>query len=58
MPTFNPFDPNALYEFHIDINGDGKEELSFQFRFKSPSKATALTVGGKSIKRIRASLTR
>ena len=49
-PNFNQFNPNALYEFHIDNNGDGKEELSFQFRFKSTSKATALTVGGKSIK--------
>jgi hypothetical protein len=26
-------DPNALYEIHIDNNGDAKEDLSFQFRF-------------------------
>ena len=28
-PNFNQFNPNALYEVHIDNNGDGKEELSF-----------------------------
>jgi len=26
-------DPNALYEIHIDNNGDAQEDLSFQFRF-------------------------
>jgi len=49
-PNFYQFNPNALYEIHVDNNGDGKEDITFQFRFASTSKATALTVGGKSVK--------
>lgn len=49
-PTFNMFDPNALYEIHIDNNGDAVEDLTFQFRFQNTSKATALNVGGKAVK--------
>ena len=49
-PNFYMFNPNALYEIHIDNNGDGVEEMTFQFRFKNTSKATALTVGGKQVK--------
>jgi hypothetical protein len=32
-PNFYMFDPNALYEIHLDNNGDAREDLSFQFRF-------------------------
>ena len=35
-PNYHALDPNALYEIHVDNNGDGKEDLTFQFRFKSP----------------------
>ncbi len=35
-PNFYPLDPDALYEVHIDNNGDGKEDLTFQFRFSNP----------------------
>ena len=49
-PNFYQFNPNALYEIHIDNNGDAKEELTFQFRFNSTSKATPLTVGTKQVK--------
>ena len=49
-PNFFMFDPQALYEIHIDNNGDAVEDLTFQFRFKNTSKATALTVGGKAVK--------
>jgi hypothetical protein len=49
-PNFNMFDPNALYEIHIDNNGDGVEDITFQFQFKNTSKASALTVGGKAVK--------
>jgi hypothetical protein len=48
-PNFYQFDPNALYEIHVDNNGDAKEELTFQFRFKSTSKHTALAVGDKQV---------
>ena len=49
-PNFAMFDPDALYEIHIDNNGDAVEDLSFQFRFKNTSKATALNIGGKQVK--------
>lgn len=48
-PNFYQFDNNALYEIHVDNNGDAKEDISFQFRFKSTSKRTALNVGGKQM---------
>ena len=48
-PNFYQFDENALYEIHIDNTGDGKDDLTFQFRFKNTSKKTALTIGGKSV---------
>ena len=49
-PNFFMFDPNALYEIHLDNTGDGVEDITFQFQFKNTSKATALMVGGKSVK--------
>ncbi len=49
-PNFYMFDPNGLYEIHIDNNGDAVEDITFQFRFTNTSKATALTVGGKAVK--------
>jgi hypothetical protein len=52
-PNYFAMDPNALYEIHIDNNGDAKEDLTFQFRFKNKlagdGKGVALTVGGKSV---------
>ncbi len=49
-PNFYMFNPNALYEVHIDNNGDAVEDITFQFRFKNTSKQTALTVGDKQVK--------
>ena len=49
-PNFYMFDPDALYEIHIDNTGDAVEDLTFQFRFKNESKSTALPVGGKQVK--------
>ena len=49
-PNFYMFNPNALYEIHIDNNGDGVEDITFQFRFKNTSKAATLKVGGKDVK--------
>lgn len=48
-PNFYQFDPNALYEIHIDNNGDAQEDITFQFRFKNTSKHTALQVGDKQV---------
>ncbi len=48
-PNYFAMDPEALYEIHIDNNGDAKEDLTFQFRFKYLNKDTQLTVGGKKV---------
>ena len=34
-PNYFSLDPNALYEIHLDNNGDGKEDITFQFQFKN-----------------------
>ena len=44
-PNFFPLDPDALYEIHIDNNGDGREDLTFQFRFTNTLKDIQLAVG-------------
>lgn len=48
-PNYYEMDPDALYEIHIDNNGDGKEDITFQFRFQNTNKDTKLTVGGKQV---------
>lgn len=32
-PNYFALDPNALYEIHVDNDGDAREDISFQFRF-------------------------
>jgi hypothetical protein len=34
-PNYFKMDPNALYEIHIDNNGDAREDISFQFKFRN-----------------------
>ncbi|MEP7056849.1 MAG: DUF4331 domain-containing protein [Caldimonas sp.] len=48
-PNYFKLDPNALYEIHIDNNGDAKEDITFQFRFQNKLRSTALMIGGKSV---------
>ena len=51
-PNYFPLDSQALYEIHIDNNGDSIEDLTFQFDFEDalPNGETlALTVGGETI---------
>ena len=48
-PNFYQFDQNALYEIHVDNVGDGKEHLTFQFRFKNTSKKLTVKAGDKDI---------
>jgi hypothetical protein len=48
-PNYFAMDPDALYEIHIDNNGDGKEDLTFQFRFKNTNSDNKFTVGGKQV---------
>jgi hypothetical protein len=52
-PNYFSMDPNALYEIHIDNDGDAKEDLTFQFRFKNKlagnGAGVSLNIGGKSV---------
>ena len=48
-PNYFAMDPNALYEIHIDNNGDAKEDLTFQFRFTNTLANVTLPVGGKNV---------
>jgi len=52
-PNYFKMDPNALYEIHIDNNGDGKEDLTFQFRFQNKlangGNGITLPIGGKDV---------
>ncbi|MGL4233529.1 MAG: DUF4331 domain-containing protein [Casimicrobium sp.] len=48
-PNYFTMDPDGIYEIHIDNNGDAREDITFQFRFKQSSKDIALNIGGKSV---------
>ena len=48
-PNYYTMDPNALYEIQIDNNGDGAEELTFQFRFTTVIQGLSVMAGTKSI---------
>jgi hypothetical protein len=48
-PNYYSLDPTALYEIHIDNNGDAKEDITFQFRFRNSLKGTTLNIGGKDV---------
>jgi len=48
-PNYFQLDADALYEIHIDNNGDAKEDLTFQFRFNNANKDAQFTVGGKKV---------
>ena len=48
-PNYFALDPFAVYEIHVDNDGDAKEDLTFQFRFKNRlgdnNKGLAVPVG-------------
>lgn len=44
-PNYFSLDPDALYEIHIDRDGDVREDLTFQFRFTNTNRDIALTIG-------------
>lgn len=52
-PNYFAMDPTALYEIHVDNNGDAREDLTFQFRFKNAlvnnGAGIQLTVGQASV---------
>jgi hypothetical protein len=52
-PNYFPLDPDAIYEIHVDNNGDAKEDVTFQFDFSNTlangGKGITLNVGGKDV---------
>lgn len=48
-PNYFSMDPNALYEIHLDNDGDAQEDITFQFRFQNKLAGVKLPVGGKQV---------
>jgi hypothetical protein len=52
-PNYFKLDPNALYEIHIDNNGDAREDITIQFRpnntLSNSGKGVELNIGGKMV---------
>src|SRR3954470_15370033 len=52
-PNYFALDPAALYEIHIDNDGDAKENLTFQFRFSNrlanDNRGIKLNISGPSV---------
>jgi hypothetical protein len=45
-PNYFPFDPNILYEMHVDNNNDGRaDDVIFRFRFFTEDRASAAIPG-------------
>ena len=44
-PNYVPFDPNVLYEMHVDNNQDGLDDITFQFRFNTQIRQPSLFTG-------------
>ncbi len=48
-PNYFSMDPNALYEIHVDNNGDAREDITFQFRFRNKLNNIALPIGNQNV---------
>lgn len=52
-PNYFSMSPDAIYEIHVDNNGDAKEDLTFQFDFSqrlgNEGKGISLPIDGKDI---------
>jgi hypothetical protein len=52
-PNYFALDPAALYEIHVDNDGDAKEDLTFQFRFTNKlgngNQGFKLGIGGNQV---------
>jgi hypothetical protein len=44
-PNYFTLDPEAVYDIHVDNDGDAREDLTFRFRFKNKIQDISLTVG-------------
>ncbi len=48
-PNYFQMDPEAVYDIHIDNNGDANEDLTFRFRFKNNQKNITLPIGNLNV---------
>ncbi len=51
-PNYFTLDPDAIYEIHVDNNGDAVEDLTYQFKFENKLKddvGYVLNAGGKDL---------
>ena len=48
-PNYFTMDNNAIYEIHVDNNGDAVEDITFQFQFKTDTKGITLNIGGTDV---------
>jgi hypothetical protein len=40
-PNYYNFSPSGVYEIHIDNNGDGKEDITYQFQFRTDLRSSS-----------------
>ena len=48
-PNYYTLDPDALYELHLDTDGDAIENISFRFRFNNQLRDIQLPISGKQV---------
>lgn len=52
-PNYFTMDPDAIYEIHVDNNGDAVEDVTFQFKFQNElamnGAGIALTIGEENV---------
>ncbi|MET0496680.1 MAG: DUF4331 domain-containing protein [Steroidobacteraceae bacterium] len=48
-PNFYALDSKALYEINVDNTGDGREDITFQFRFSDTFKKLSVPAGTASV---------
>ena len=48
-PNYFDLDTNALYEIHIDNDGDSREDITFSFDFTTRLAGVSLPIGGKTV---------
>jgi hypothetical protein len=48
-PNYFTMDPDALYEIHIDNDGDAREDITFQFRFNNRYKNLTVPAGDQNV---------
>ena len=48
-PNYFTLDNDAIYEIHVDNDGDAREEITFQFKFNTAVKGVTLDIDGEQV---------